>query len=62
MSSLQLEYKLYLRTWRHSHVYSPSYNLTILNRLSNYLFFKYGNDLSIIRCKLDKFIPEFGGY
>lgn len=62
MSSQQLAYKLYLRSWRHSHVYSHSKNLAILNRLSGYLFYLYGNDLSIIRYKLDMFIPEFGGY
>jgi hypothetical protein len=61
MSSQQLEYRKYLRSWRHSHIYSHRKNITILNRLSGYLFYLYGNDLSIIGSKLDKFIPEFGG-
>ena len=59
MSKSQLEYKKYLRIWRHKQN-CVSKNLQILDRLAGYLFYKYGNDLRLIGMKLDQFIPEFG--
>ena len=58
MSKSQLEYRKYLRIWRHKQ-YGVSKNLQILDRLAGFLFCKYGNDLHVIGRKIDQFMPEF---
>ena len=60
MSTQQLEYRRYLRVWRHKYVNTYEKNLVILERLAGWLFQVHGS-VPVVSSRIDYFMSEFTG-